>query len=113
MDYKEGALSKKKEGGEKEKKPSHEKKHEGGDGGGSHRHPHMHVHSHEAGHTLHVMHDDGSHEMHHFAPGDHAGMSGVMAEHMAGAGGGMEPGTPGGAPAMAGGGGGAEEEQQA
>ena len=77
MDEKKGALSK---GGEKKM------------GGGKKmggKHPHMHIHSHEAGHTMHVMHVDGTHEMNHFAAGDTAGMKGVMDEHMQPQGGGM------------------------
>lgn len=99
MDEKKGALSgKKSEGGEK--KSEHK-------GGG--KHPHVHIHSHEAGHTMHVMHEDGSHEMHHFGPGDTAGMQGVMSEHMQP--GGAEAG--GGGDGQAGGGeGGAPEPEQ-
>lgn len=106
MDEKSGALSKKKEsGGEK----SH------GGGGTKSKHPHMHIHSHEAGHTLHVMHEDGSHEMHHFAPGDTAGMKGVMDEHMSAGGAGPEAMAAGGGAPMpgAGGAGGGEPEEQA
>jgi len=101
MDEKKGALSggKKSEGGEKKSE------HKMGGGG---KHPHMHIHSHEAGHTMHVMHDDGSHEMHHFAQGDTAGMKSVMDEHMGGAGGGMM----GGGAGEGEGGGAAEPEQE-
>jgi hypothetical protein len=89
MDYKEGALSKKKDekkSGDSGHKPaarrsepgSAEKKH----------HPHVHIHSHDAGHTMHVMHQDGSHEMHHFAPGDTAGMQEILQAHLGGGAGG-------------------------
>jgi|SRR5215471_4892009 len=95
MDYesKKGALSADKGS---EKKPEHHKS----DGEHS-AHKHIHFHKHPAGVTAHVMHPDGSHEMHHFAHDDHDGMAAMLAEHMAAPaeGGGMEQHEPaGGAP---------------
>lgn len=101
-EMKDGALSHKAKGGAKETKK---------ESSGGHRKPHMSIHPHHdesgahTGNTLHVMHHDGTHEMHHFAPDDSEGMAGVMADHY-GAGGGdggaapaePAPGDEGGAP---------------
>jgi hypothetical protein len=40
--------------------------------------PHIHIHSHESGHTVHVMHHDGTHEKFEHEHGDAEG----MAEHV-------------------------------
>jgi hypothetical protein len=75
-------------------------------------HPHVHIHTHESGHTMHVMHPDGTHEMHHMEHGDTAAMKQVLDEHLAGAGGAeQEPEAGGGGAAPGGAGpGGAEQE---
>jgi hypothetical protein len=68
---KEGALS-------RHAKPAH-----GGHHGGSKgEHPHLHFHKHDGGVTAHVMHHDGTHEVHHFDHGDHDGMADLIKEHM-------------------------------
>src|SRR5438270_12303906 len=51
-------------------------------GGNEHEHggklPDIHIKSHSAGHTVHIMHQDGRHESHEHAHGDTEG----MAEHV-------------------------------
>jgi hypothetical protein len=51
------------------------KSEEHGEHGGK---PHMFIHSHSTGHTVHVFHNDGSHEAHEHPHGDTEG----MAEHI-------------------------------
>lgn len=62
---------------------------DGKDKGGKGKHPHIHIHSHPKGHTVHIMHPDGRHEMHEHAKGDAEGISEHIHQHlgMPGAGG--------------------------
>lgn len=46
--------------------------------GGNEHKPHIHIHSHQGGHTVHVMHHDGTHEKFEHGHGDAEG----MAEHI-------------------------------
>lgn len=46
--------------------------------------PQIHVHSHERGHTVHVMHPDGRHEMHEHEPGDSDGVAERVRDAMSG-----------------------------
>lgn len=106
MEYeKKGALSEHEKGGGHKKGAEHEHQ------TGAH-HPHIHIHSHGSGHTMHVMHPDGAHEMHHFGPGDTDGMKEVMDQHMGGGSGDMMA-QGGGAPAPGAAGGAPEPEEQA
>lgn len=48
--------------------------------GGSH--PHIFIHSHAKGHTVHIHHPSGEHEMHEHAKGDAEGIASHIHEHM-------------------------------
>lgn len=56
-----------------------EGKHEGG---GSH--PHIFIHSHAKGHTVHIHHPSGEHEMHEHPKGDSEGIASHIHEHIGG-----------------------------
>jgi hypothetical protein len=52
----------------------------------SSRKPDIHIKSHEKGHTVHVMHQDGRHDMTEHAKGDGKGISKIVAKHLGNAG---------------------------
>lgn len=51
---------------------------------GQHHAPHIHIHSHSKGHTVHVMHHDGTHTKHEHAHGDAEGIAAHVHKHMGG-----------------------------
>lgn len=51
---------------------------------GQHKKPHISIHSHAKGHTVHVMHHDGSHTKHEHAHGDVEGMKAHIDKHLSG-----------------------------
>lgn len=51
--------------------------------GGKH-HPSIHIHSHSGGHTVHVMHGDGRHEMHEHQSGDAEGVAQHVHDNLGG-----------------------------
>jgi hypothetical protein len=50
-------------------------------GHSSHK-PHIHVHSHSQGHTVHIMHHDGTHEKHEHPHGDAEGIAQHVHTHL-------------------------------
>jgi hypothetical protein len=48
--------------------------HADGEEGSEHK-PSIHIHSHSKGHTVHIMHKDGTHEKHEHGPGDAEGIA--------------------------------------
>lgn len=61
-------------------------------------HTHIHYHHHDGGVSGHVMHPDGTHEIHHFDHGDHGSMAALLQEHMGAPGGAAGPGAGAGGP---------------
>lgn len=57
--------------------------------------PHIHIHSHADGHTVHIMHHDGRHEMHEHEHGDADGIAAHIHKHY---GSGEETGESGASP---------------
>lgn len=53
---------------------------------GGKKHPSIHIHSHAKGHTVHIMHPDGRHEMHEHGHGDTEGMKQHLDTHLRAAG---------------------------
>lgn len=51
---------------------------------GQHHPPHIHIHSHAQGHTVHVMHHDGTHTKHEHAQGDAEGIAAHIHKHLGG-----------------------------
>jgi len=54
-------------------------------GSGQHHLPHIHIHSHAEGHTVHIMHHDGTHTKHDHEHGDAEGIAAHIHEHLGGA----------------------------
>ena len=52
---------------------------------GQHHAPHISIHSHDKGHTVHVMHHDGTHTKHEHAHGDAEGIAAHIHKHLGGA----------------------------
>ena len=50
--------------------------------GNDHLPPHIHIHSHSGGHTVHIMHHDGTHEKHEHPHGDHEGIAQHIHTHL-------------------------------
>ena len=51
---------------------------------GQHHAPIIHIHSHDNGHTVHVMHKDGSHTKHEHEHGDAEGIKSHIDKHIGG-----------------------------
>lgn len=47
-------------------------------------HPQIMIHSHAKGHTVHIMHHDGTHEKHEHESGDAEGIKAHIDEHIGG-----------------------------
>ena len=51
---------------------------------GQHHAPHIHIHSHSQGHTVHVMHHDGTHTKSEHEHGDAEGIKSIVDQHIGG-----------------------------
>ncbi len=47
-----------------------------------HSSPSIHIHSHDKGHTVHILHKDGTHEAHEHEHGDADGIAEHIHEHL-------------------------------